>query len=1751
MSFRSDGQRRYGHVPPVQYPVADQAQDQSSYPARRPSFNNGDDSSFFDQGQDQATPQGYPDTSAPSVRGRDELFLTSPTDPSANRPSYGSANSAMSGYQHQFQAAAPPTPSHSTYNPQHFARSQSTSLPYHPQPPVQRYSSTSTGSNTAASPTNYTPAAYNPAAYASATSPQRAPTQHGYNNSNNYNQGYTSPTIPQAPTYGMSPASTYNQSFPQSAQVPARHDQPLPSPGFSSNASTTSQTPSYDPSYNQSYGNNYGNYTSNGNNPAPAPYPTGTSQAPYPLQSHIPVGPAYSADPSSFYTRTSRSNSSTSPLHSPQIHSPGLQRHPTHAPLPSRPMDYVSEEATWEPDERRHENDQARYQEDIMHDIEAELGSINRHRPAPVNGGQFSDDELQQLRRYTTSSTTLNPTDSSNVSRFSSNASTNPRDNASSTFDYDDDDDDPEGTAGVLAMQQAEMDDRRFSTAAGGPGPYPYTEPVPVSTVSTMNTLPPPAEEQSSDTDYGGMDLGLFSGGYAGNLAYGNSVASPPADQDENTQRPLPDPTTYPQPSYDAYEGAPAFKDAGVDYGDTGGLQPPTAHRLSFDEGDERVSLHSRQSTNDSPNKEEYPDIFYHPGLTNRPLPALPPAPSSDSGSMLSPQGSVSHRHTHGHSLSVDSRHMYPPEGPEAYYGASGSASPYPERSISLSSHSNTPQVHAPARSRTDAAEERRKLFKQMTQQQQQQYLTANHGNPQEGYESGTPSSMTFDMITLPSGRRRKFVPGKLTAADFGICTEPWALSGIAAWIREMADGEPDLKQKTVEEALVALFTVKVPTINVADAEVLSTTVVELLLDAQILIPEEEWVKFGPGTVSGVLWQLTGSGCYASKLHENEAPGRCYSYHCMRTLKKANLDDLMLDETKVEGWAEFFKVTKEMVEGKPKKEVERQNVLHEIVTSEETYMNQLEVLRVLYRDQIQHAPSPIIAPNRVDKFVAVVFGKVDAVLDANKENLLAQLKYRQQEQGPWIVGFSDLFREWIRKARDVYIDYASQYPHASYLVRREKDRNIIFAKFLDEVRGHKRSTRLDWTHFLKTPITRLQRYTFLLQTVEKNMLVDSEEKANLAKAISEIHNVTLECDQKVAEMQKKVEMMELNAMLVLRPGFHSVLNLDHLGRELILQGELTRMGHKGVRWVDTHALLFDHYLILAKPVSSRDGRGGRKFDVSKEPIPMPLLFLDSMNDDPISKQKGIAPLARGAGGSTPDNRLGKITSNGGDRPTLEHAATSSSIGSVSVSRLTPTISNDSKDKILYPFKIKHLGHETYTLFATTPDKRADWVQKIIEAKTRHAKALFSQNAEPFRLRVLADSSFAYDSVSAIGKTAGVPVRGTPLDRAIRELEQVYGPGRAAPVCRAQVNCATGFTAYGKSIIAIGTDYGVYISDTTDPRGWTRTVQVNRVTQITVLEEFSVCLIIADRSLISYPLDVVAPVSNFPAPVHDNPRRAPQRLGKDVAFFASARMKERMLVFYKRKEGMHNTFKVLEPVFHKSSEKKSRLFGGRRPGGGATEAFRDYDEFYLPTECYSLNLFQSYIAISTAKGFELLTLDKKQPMSIPDLREPAIANIATRIRDQRPLGMFRLNDQEFLLAYEDCAVYVDKHGDVSRTLIMEYSGKQKKARGATMYGQYLLLFNEDYVEVRNAENGRLRQIIAGRDVKCLDYGVRGPTGGTSVSSTSWLPGQSQAPGGQQQLGEESKSTVKISMSHPEIAGTQIVLEMLLNDGHTEK
>jgi hypothetical protein len=416
-----------------------------------------------------------------------------------------------------------------------------------------------------------------------------------------------------------------------------------------------------------------------------------------------------------------------------------------------------------------------------------------------------------------------------------------------------------------------------------------------------------------------------------------------------------------------------------------------------------------------------------------------------------------------------------------------------------------------------------------------------------------------------------------------------------------MTEGEQDLKEGAITEGLIALFTHKVPTMNIADAETLSSRVVSEMYKAGTLVHEEEWLKFSSETMTGVIFQLTGAGCYAPMLHNYTTPGRCYSHHCQRTLKKLDLQQAGAPQSA--DWATFYKLKKEDIEGVNKKEVERQNILHEIVEGEDNYMERLDVLRTLYRDRLETANPPVIPPKKLMKFLKDVFGKVDAVRLANSEHLLPQMKYRQQEQGPWVVGFSDIFREWIRKAKQAYIDYAAAFPYASFLVRQEADKNMLFRHFLDEARAHKMSNKLSWDTYLKAPITRLQHYSLLLGTVLKRSTVDNEEKRNLQIAMDEIKAVTLECDNRVAEMSRKVDLSDLQAKLILRPGMQRVeLNLDHLGRELIHRGDLQRMGGNRFTWLETHALLFDHYLVLAKTVSYREADGvtkSEKYDVSR------------------------------------------------------------------------------------------------------------------------------------------------------------------------------------------------------------------------------------------------------------------------------------------------------------------------------------------------------------------------------------------------------------------------------------------------------------------------------------------------------------------------------------------------------------------------
>ncbi|KAL9086275.1 MAG: hypothetical protein Q9165_007190 [Trypethelium subeluteriae] len=1607
-----------------------------------------------------------------------------------------------------------PISNHQPYNPQNYAQS---SGQYNPQvyvPPHRGHSQS-------------TPQPYNPAAY------QPAPSQ------NHQQNPYRTATYPSPPPNQASPALSQHSIANDARASPYPHGSGTPPTAFPNHPSSAPPLPPRPSAFSPP-----SQSTSAAGNP---PYPSedwATPTAPqqlstspyqaFPQSSHVtmpeqrnlpsPRAPqeygyrhgslpiSERQTPSPFIDQPDPFPSAPAPP--PHQRSPQrtntLNRYPQERPLPGLPIESDSDEENLargtNGQDGMNRTEEQIAQEDLFSQVENALSGAERQQRLPYNQRsprievdepQYGDhDEPRPLFSQG------DPRVHDPRNGATGNGHLTPDASRGHRQEYSDESD-MEAAAGVEALRMADEQDAADEARrrSGGSGLF-----ASYSSQQASNRLG--AGEYSDGSDYLAVDMSTLGGGYEGTLSYGGGPSALAAAHGEPTTSgslSQPASSTGSMRRSNDHEAKGDYMDnsihpfppfstaARVDAFGTGGLEEPSVQnrrRLSYDEGDEASMYDPAEGSVPTSGTSELPDMFFSPGPSpHRPL---PPPPAGE---------------THPYN-------RFSPLSPENSDRLSTASTLVP-RSTSLLNHSNTPQVAQPIRSKTDAEE--RRLQK-----------PGVRSSVYSGYDSSTPpsaSAVALDLPALPSGKR--FNPSKLGPNDFKKCLEPWALSSIISWLRSMAEGEADLREPIIVDGLVALFTFKVPTMNIADAETLSARLVQEMYKAGVLVQEEEWLKFGQSSMTGVLYQLTGQGCYASLLHNTSIRGRCYSYHCQRTLKKVDLQTQ--PQRQSEDWATFYHLKKEDVEGIHKKEVERQNILHEIVQTEDGFMDQLNVLRVLYRDALAKAQPPVIGPQRTSSFLRDVFGRVDPVKKANEDYLLAQLKYRQQEQGPWIVGFSDIFREWIRKAKNAYLDYAASFPNANFLVRQEAERNMLFRSFLDQARSQKSSNKLGWDTYLKAPITRLQRYGLLLSTVYKNMIQDSEEKSNLQTAIDEIKAVTLDCDARVAEMSRKVELADLNSKLRLRSGMQKVeLNLNHLGRELIFKGDLQRTGANRFTWLETHALLFDHYLVLAKTVTQRDSAGGLKYeqyDVSRLPIPMDLLVLESANDSAVVKSRGIAAVTTVAKSGQPIESSGRTTSNQSPGPgTLTHSNTSSSLTQITTngsgSTLVPNtvLENPKDEKILYPFRIKHLGKETYTLYAPSAQNRSEWAEKIIEAKTKHANALYAQNAEPFRLRVMADSAFAYDSLSS-GSTS-ITIKGTPLDRAIQNVERQFAnTGRPSPICRAKVNCATAFSQPypGKEMIAVGTDYGVYLSEMGNPRGWSRAISVSRVTQIAVLEEFSLFLLIADKSLIAYHLDVVCPTGGV-GPRDESSRKAPQKLSgsRDVGFFATGKMKDRSLVFYKKREGLSSTFKVLEPVYQKATEKKSRMF--KR---GTTEFFRDYDEFYIPTDCYGINLFHSSLAVCTSKGFEVLTLDKKQPWSVPELKQQAVATIAQRLQGQDPLGMFRLSDSEFVLCYEECAVYVNKHGDISRSVIMEFVGK---AKSAALYGPYILLFDPDFVEIRNAQNGRLRQVIAGREVKMLDDGSMA---GGSVSRT-----------------------VKMVMQHPELERTQIVVELLLNEGQRD-
>src|SRR5947207_6215810 len=175
--------------------------------------------------------------------------------------------------------------------------------------------------------------------------------------------------------------------------------------------------------------------------------------------------------------------------------------------------------------------------------------------------------------------------------------------------------------------------------------------------------------------------------------------------------------------------------------------------------------------------------------------------------------------------------------------------------------------------------------------------------------------------------------------------------------------------------------------------------------------------------------------------------------------------------------------------------------------------------------------------------------------------------------------------------------------------------------------------------------------------------------------------------------------------------------------------------------------------------------------------------------------------------------------------------------------------------------------------------------------------------EPFQAKIVGESVFGNPTtLDQLSQKPPALVELSTMHRALVALRaEKFGSrtlGKA--ITNARVNCAKSFIAPENTdyahqrLVAVGTDDGVYIGYLPEISGlctaWSKVLSLPQTTQIDILDDFGVFLVLANKELFAYSLSSIVPTMPAARGVVQPPvpKQPPQRLSgsHSVNFFAT-------------------------------------------------------------------------------------------------------------------------------------------------------------------------------------------------------------------------------------------------------------------------
>ncbi|KXN92394.1 Rho1 guanine nucleotide exchange factor 1 [Leucoagaricus sp. SymC.cos] len=353
--------------------------------------------------------------------------------------------------------------------------------------------------------------------------------------------------------------------------------------------------------------------------------------------------------------------------------------------------------------------------------------------------------------------------------------------------------------------------------------------------------------------------------------------------------------------------------------------------------------------------------------------------------------------------------------------------------------------------------------------------------------------------------------------------------------------------------------------------------------------------------------------------------------------------------------------------------------------------------------------------------------------------------------------------------------------------------------------------------------------------------------------------------------------------------------------------------------------------------------------------------------------------------------------------------------------------NDAKGQ--YWISFYHLGRKSYSLvlWANSILSQKKWVESI-----QRQQVLMTERSCYFDEVVLSEGFFA-------------------------------GPNK--------VNCAAPFSN-GRRVV-YGTDDGVYISDLREMnREPVKVLSLLEVSQVDVLEDYQLLIVLSERQVITFPLDALDPRDPMAG------LKRAKRVSSHTSFFKAGYCLGRVLVCIVKSSQLSSTFKALEPIDQNVRGRSKPTFKKLLQGGNDT--LKPFREFYIPVESTSIHYLKTKMCVGCSRGFEIVDLETLETQGLLDPEDETLEFVRKR-ENLRPMALYRIQN-EFLLCYDEFAFYVNKSGQRARSEFMVFWEGQPT--GFALREPYILAFEPNFVEIRHIETGYLAQVIQGSNLRLL-------------------------------------------------------------------